>query len=299
MAKLITESRLKEEIQKENGFIINGKIQNAEGIKYDLRMSNKLLKSSYLRPIDISELPQEKKIELCIEPGEVVFVLSEEILNLPNNIKATLSPKRKLSHEGILVMGGFGIDPLYKGRLLVGLYNFSSSPFPIIPDRKLIAAMFYKLSEQEIDDFQEPTNPINDFPEELIKLIKNYDPISTQKLNSDFINLKIDFEKLKEEFRDRENWYKRLEKSIDKNVSTIKGNSESIDKLIRAIDDERLEFKDAERDLINKMYELNAKAEEDIRKFSNGAYKLAGIVGVISAIAVSLFTIGLKYFLTH
>ena len=64
------------------------------------------------------------EVDRFVEPGEVVFVLTEERLDLPRNMIAVLSQKRKLFNQGIQVLGGFCIDPLYRGKLLVGLYNF-------------------------------------------------------------------------------------------------------------------------------------------------------------------------------
>lgn len=134
MPQLITESELRIAV-KDNTFIKNGKIENAEGVKYDFCLGSELLKAAFGRPIDMRKLTETDKTTLNIEPGEVVFVLTNEQLDLPKNIHAVLSPKRKLSHDGIMVLGGFCIDPLYKGKLLIGLYNLSSSSFPLIPGK--------------------------------------------------------------------------------------------------------------------------------------------------------------------
>src|SRR6266404_3318447 len=99
-------------------FIIGGAASCAEGIKYDFRVSSRILKASFGGPIDASKLSVAERAALAIEPGEMVFVLSEERLNLPMDMKAELSPKRKLSHAGILALGGFCIDPGYQGPLL-------------------------------------------------------------------------------------------------------------------------------------------------------------------------------------
>src|SRR2546423_648965 len=167
---------------KEQTFIKNGKYDCAEGVKYDFRMGGRILKANYGQAVDINSLPETERANMFVEPGEVVFVLTEEILELPKNVMALLSPKRKLSHQGILVLGGFCVDPLYKGRLLVGLYNFSSTRFPLRPGKKLIAAVFYELQENETDGFKAPESEITDFPDELVTLIQGYKPIALQGL---------------------------------------------------------------------------------------------------------------------
>src|SRR2546429_8482274 len=131
MPRAITGEELGKAVQ-DRTFIKGGSLQCVEGMKYDFRLGSRVLKSSLGAPIDLKHLTETERGKIAVEPGEVVFVLTEERLELPNDMKAELSPKRKLSHEGILVLGGFSIDPRYSGKLLIGLYNFSSTPFPLI-----------------------------------------------------------------------------------------------------------------------------------------------------------------------
>ena len=116
----------------DDGFIRNGSVDSIEGEKYDFRISPIVLKASYGSPgLDIKALAEEHRAQMQVDPGEVVFVKTIETLVLPKNINALLSPKRKLSHLGLIVLGGFCVDPLYQGPLFIGLYNFSSTPFPL------------------------------------------------------------------------------------------------------------------------------------------------------------------------
>jgi len=226
MSKIIVESRLKEAIKNKN-FIINGKEENVEGIKYDFRLGQRILKARYNNPINIDKLPEEEKINLVVEPGEVVFVLTEEKLKLPVNIIAHLIHKRKISHEGILTLGGFCIDPLYEGRLLIGLYNFSSENFPLRPGKKLIAAIFRELDKEEIGEFVKPLPVINDFPDELILMMKKYSPISLQSVLKQLNDLKIEFNKLWEATHYQEQWFKRFEENLEKQFNLIKEEREA------------------------------------------------------------------------
>src|SRR5712692_596472 len=102
----ITGDHLRRAVETQT-FIKNGLAENAEGIKYDFRMGSQVLKAKFGRSMDMAKMSEEQKAEMVIESGEVVFVLTEESLELPDNIMAHLMPKRKLSHEGILVLGGF------------------------------------------------------------------------------------------------------------------------------------------------------------------------------------------------
>lgn len=270
MPRLITERELRDAIQK-GTFIQDGKLENAEGVKYDFRMGNMLLKSEFGKPIDVSRLSEEHRGSLCVQPGEAVFVLTMERLELSGRMKALLSPKRKLSHEGIMVLGGFCIDPLYKGRLLVGLYNFSSSPFPLIPGKKLIAALFYELRDDELAEFAPPEAAIEDFPDDLVRLMRSYSPVSTQSLLDQLHDLGVKFEELRTEFRERADWFERIAESIEK-------HDQQIDKLLEGLDKERDQRVASEKQF-----------ERQLSEYSQHAYKTAGLVGALGAVLLSFF----------
>lgn len=280
MPKLITEAKLKEAITNAT-FIKYGKVQNAEGIKYDFSMGSLILKASRKQPIDVNQLSASERSDIVIESGEVIFVLTEEYLDLPKNMKALLSPKRKLSHDGIIILGGFCIDPLYKGKLLFGLYNFSSSQFPIQPGKKLIAALFYELFEDEIDDFKKPEAEITTFPDELIRLMNRYRPISVQNVMEVVSQLQAKFDEMRKEFRDRDDWFKKFEKSLEDHDAHIKRILEMIEREVR----DRTE---AERDLERRIMEIYDKTNKNIQEYAKDAYKTAAVTGTLGALVISL-----------
>lgn len=115
MSTLLSETRIRQLMDSQ--VIENGAANCVEGIKYDFRLGwNVLLPGS--RPVDVRNLDEIEKTKIIVPPGSVAFVLTEERINLPKNMKAELSLKRKMGHAGILVLGGFCVDPGYRGRLL-------------------------------------------------------------------------------------------------------------------------------------------------------------------------------------
>lgn len=213
-------------------FIKNGDANCAEGIKYDFRMGSQVLKAKFGRSMDIAKMSEEQKAEMVIDPGEVVFVLTEETLELPDSIMAQLMPKRKLSHDGILVLGGFCVDPLYSGKLLVGLYNFSSSPFVLDPGRKLIAAIFFELQESERGAFEKPEASVVDFPRELVRLITAYQPIDLKGLHDDIVGLEGQISTLRTEITTDKEWKKDFQTKLEQ-------QTQNVDKLLKGLEDEK------------------------------------------------------------
>jgi deoxycytidine triphosphate deaminase len=218
MAKMVTGAELLKAV-KDGSFIRGGSEDSAEGVKYDFRLSSLVLKARFGR-IDASKLPETERKNLTVDPGEVVFVLTEESLDLPEDMIAQLSPKRKLSHAGLIVLGGFTIDPRYRGPLLVGLYNLSSTAFPLRPGKKLIAATFLRLEREEVGSFPEAEG-LEDFPDELVHMMQSYQPVIAQSMAEGIAQLRLDLSQLKDEIRSHERWYERFKDSLERHNSQI------------------------------------------------------------------------------
>jgi dCTP deaminase len=226
MTSLITHEQLKN-LVRDGQIVVGGDPGSVEGIKYDFRLGNRFLKASLERPVDFRELHGIDRAKAKIEPGEVVFVMSEERLNLPMDMFVVLSHKRKISHDGIAVMGGLCVDPGYDGYLLVGLHNFSSSPFPIEPGRKLIAGLFYRLAETETGTFPPPGSKITDFPEELVKLIKSYQPVNLTSIAEQMSSLRSELTLLQREISDDKKWRQDFKEDLDGLLAALKEEKEN------------------------------------------------------------------------
>lgn len=195
MAKVITEEKIKQWIS-EKKIIENGNETCAEGIKYDFRLGNEFLKAYFGRAVnfDVDLKSAEDRRMAVVEPGEVVFVLSKERLDLPPNVYVQLSQKRSLSQDGIELMGGLTIDPGYKGYLVFGLRNVAGTPYTLTPGTRIVGANFFELSEAEITQGGSVPAAIENFPTKLLDLIEKYKPVNPQNLAEELKNLQRAFE---------------------------------------------------------------------------------------------------------
>ena len=269
--------------------IKNAKKENCEGIKYDFTLSSSILKAKYKTPIDINDLTAIERAALFVDPGEVVFVLTTEILDLPNDIYIVLVPKRKLSHDGVMILGGLSVDPLYKGRLLIGIYNFSSSPFPLQQGKKLVGSHFFKLREDELDKTKKaPEASIEYFPDDLIRLMEKYVPVSNIGIMEKVNTIEIKLEEFRREFRERDNWFERFQKAID-------NQKNQIDDIIKTLREEVQERKDEAHELENKIHITFEKSSELLNKYT---YRVIWLAALIAA-GLSVLIPGIYWVITH
>ena len=286
MAKTLTGEALKK-IVEEGTIIQNGSIGNCGAIKYDFMLSDEFLKADYGVPTKISELEPEKRATAMIAPGEVVYVLSKETVCIPPNMFMHLSANRGMSEYGVLTLGGFAVDPGYKGRLMFGLYNYSSTPFKLIPGKKLVGAVFYELENDELQGVEnyDPPKSIDSFPPRLISIISQYSPTGLSTLEDTINTIKVQLELVKKDINNHDysiteirKLVKQAREDIEENNRIVKTLSNSVQQLNESLQAEvhLREKMAAELDtkLLNSTGEVNGKI-----KFMQGALWLATALG--------------------
>jgi deoxycytidine triphosphate deaminase len=244
MSRELIEAELKAAIES-NQLILNGQTKSVEGLKYDFTLGSRILFGGR-QPIDVNELAETERSELSLKPGELVYVLTSEELDVPEDVKAELSPKRKISHDGVLVLGGFCVDPGYKGRLMLALYNLSTTPFPLQAGKKLIAAQFYKLDKDETPPASK-SEALHDFPPELVRWMGAYKPTSTEGLSQQVSDLAKSLETLRREVQSKEDWFDRFQKSLDQITHNVASLTEG---LKNEADSRREAEKEMRRDIL-------------------------------------------------
>jgi len=89
----------------------------------DLCLGNEVFLSS---KDEIRELDQEESIS--IDPGEFALLITEEIVDIPQDKTGLISLKFRHARKGLINISGFHVDPNYKGRIVFSVYNASPSP---------------------------------------------------------------------------------------------------------------------------------------------------------------------------
>lgn len=306
MAETITGIKIKNLVE-EGKIIENGSISNCGALKYDFTLSDEILKSDFSTPIKFDELSVEERRKALIQPGEVVYVLTKEKVNLPSDMYMSLSANRGMSEYGVLTLGGFAVDPGYSGRLMFGLYNYSSTPFTLIPNSKLIGGIFYQLNENEVIDTEllERPKSIDAFPARLVSIISKYSPTGMSSLDESIKTISKQMEALKEEFNKNKDELFSLrhlvqdtQEQTNRTSRTVHDLSSNVAELTNSVKDLKLEVSDLKDGLkdeiklrqdmrgdLEKQIELVTKSVDRKLIFLKGAlWTLSALVGVLGTL---------------
>ena len=213
--------------------------------------------------------------------------MTQEYLTLPLDISVTLAPKRRMSHDGVIVLGGMRVDPGYHGQLFIGLYNFSSQDFILSPGRKLIAGVFSK--HKKATSFQPERMEKNQFPEDLQKMINKYSPVNSIGIKERLDDVEQHLKKLEELLANDKNWRKEIKESITELNEALReetiAHKEHIIELQTLMEKEQREIKtkiDTDAHIYKGKSETNSKWLASLGV-------AVGVLGLIVAIMVYIF----------
>lgn len=299
MAVTLTGDKIKKLV--EDGRVIeNGLRDNCGAIKYDFTLSDEILKSDFSAPVKLADLSVEERRDAVIQPGEVVYVLTKERVNLPANMYMSLSANRSMSEYGVLTLGGFAVDPGYSGRLMFGLYNYSSTPFTLMPGEKLIGGVFYEFDENENINYESIEKPksIEGFPPRLVNIISKYSPIGMSSLEESIDLIAKQMDELKEELRKNKDELFALRHLVQdtqeqtnrtsKVVKDLSDNVIELSKSVKNLGSDVSDLKDGLKDEIklrkNMQEELDKQIELASKKVDNKLTFIKGAVWVLTAL---------------
>ncbi|MEQ8507996.1 MAG: hypothetical protein RIB43_03260 [Rhodospirillaceae bacterium] len=117
------------------GVIIPFHANNIDCAAYTLSIGQEI----YITPHDGDHDPQRKTIQkldvdecFTIPPGQFGYLLTKEIVKMPDDTLAFISIKsKKGKFKGLINVSGFHVDPGYSGKLLFSVYNAGPSPIQL------------------------------------------------------------------------------------------------------------------------------------------------------------------------
>ena len=103
----------------------------------------------------------------AIPAGQFAFLLTEEIVTVPDNALALISIKGRTKFKGLINISGFHVDPGYSGRLVFSVLNAGPRPLHLRQGQELFLIWYADL----------------DGPTEYIKKGKGFEEIEPELIN--------------------------------------------------------------------------------------------------------------------
>ena len=66
-----------------------------------------------------------------IPPGHFAFLLTEEVVRIPENLMGWISLRSGIKFKGLVNISGFHVDPGFQGNLIYSVFNAGPSPIPV------------------------------------------------------------------------------------------------------------------------------------------------------------------------
>lgn len=116
----------------------------------------------YVTPTDRSSDPKSQTLTtlgareaFAIPPGQFAYVMTEEIVTIPNNVLAFISVRARVKWKGLVNVSGFHVDPGYRGRLTFAVFNAGPAPIHLRQGDPTFLIWFADL-DQEAGEFAKP-----------------------------------------------------------------------------------------------------------------------------------------------
>jgi deoxycytidine triphosphate deaminase len=93
--------------------------------------------------LDRSQADQDT---LTVQPGQMVFVITQEDVVLPADVCATVYSRNNLAGEGILALNAGHVDPGYVGPIVIRLINLRATPWVFRLGTPIFTIVFQTLS---------------------------------------------------------------------------------------------------------------------------------------------------------
>lgn len=114
--------------------------------------------------------PVEQQPTITVQPGQMIFVITQEEVNLPLDICGTVYSRNNIALEGILALNAGHVDPGYKGPIVIRLINLKITPWTLHLGNPIFTITFQTVDKVEGDKLE--SGPIYPFEQMLDRVRK-------------------------------------------------------------------------------------------------------------------------------
>jgi deoxycytidine triphosphate deaminase len=120
-----------------------------EPASYDLRAGIALWKDKQSRDLKTLRFNPSDTSQpvVTLQPGQMVFVITHEELNLPRTICGTVYSRNRLQKENILALNAGHVDPGYRGPIIIRLINLGQTEWALALGEAVFTVVFHSLKD--------------------------------------------------------------------------------------------------------------------------------------------------------
>ena len=105
---------------------------------------------------------------VVIPPGQFAFLLTEEIVSIPNNVMGFISLKSKAKFRGLINVSGFHVDPGFRGRLIYSVFNAGPAALHLARGDNLFLLWLADLSGRTQKPYYKTDSGYSEIPSDLV-----------------------------------------------------------------------------------------------------------------------------------
>ncbi|MBC6438534.1 MAG: dCTP deaminase [Rhodobacteraceae bacterium] len=119
----------------------------------------------------IGRIDWKDRNEFILESNSWASVASEEQFELPKDICASYGIRSSLARRGVIAFGGPQIDPGYRGKIFISLYNPTLEPVILNHRQQIMSVIFCQLSSADAQGYSGPYQDQKDFPSQDVEFM--------------------------------------------------------------------------------------------------------------------------------
>lgn len=91
--------------------------------------------------------------EILIDSHEFILATTVEFVNLPNDLTAFVEGRSSIGRMGLFIQNAGWVDPGFKGRITLELYNASKAPILLKPLTRVGQLVFCRMSDKCLNPY--------------------------------------------------------------------------------------------------------------------------------------------------
>lgn len=131
------------------------------------------------RVVDLRDQPSRT---FTVETGRFIAVLTVEKLGMPLTLSGRFGLRSEYTRRGLVAFPGIQIDPGFKGRLAISLFNAGPEPIELKYRAKMFTVEFHTLETPASEGYGGDYHDQDDFPLDQEKFILNAHTISISEI---------------------------------------------------------------------------------------------------------------------